>query len=420
MGALILQVILCAFMVPVFSSRPKLKFSGNAEIIKEFIEPLILSCFLKSFNNETNEHLKVHIMFIQHETNGVISTLSKDQAVAVSADESSTHAHGKIYNKDLQDSYLQVIWKNPKISESGKYFCLAYAKNSTGQDSVFQSTVTIKVLKPKADDLVQVIGQLLKRVDTLEQLLEGNETKLRGHDDRNVQIAQKFSGLEALNLQRVNDDILISTTHKTPFTSCRDVNSSDERVVVTLASGQKVMCDTKTDGGGWIIIQRRIMGYVDFYRGWKEYRDGFGDYNIGEFYLGNENIHQLTSKKPHELRIDLEFDNENYFAQYSSFLLLGEEEFYKLQIGDYSGNAGDSLAYQKNMSFSTYDRDNDNASGENCAVSYSGAWWYNACHMSNLNGDWGNDAYGKGVNWDGLTGLHDSVVFSEMKLRELD
>ncbi|KAK0065288.1 BpsFReD1, partial [Biomphalaria pfeifferi] len=51
-----------------------------------------------------------------------------------------------------------------------------------------------------------------------------------------------------------------------------------------------VMCDTKTDGGGWIIIQRRINGKVNFYRGWKEYRDGFGDYNIGEFHLGNENI----------------------------------------------------------------------------------------------------------------------------------
>ncbi|KAK0065184.1 BpFREP13.1 [Biomphalaria pfeifferi] len=79
------------------------------------------------------------------------------------------------------------------------------------------------------------------------------------------------------------------------ITSCRDVNSKDDRVVVTLASGLKVMCDTNTDGGGWIIFQRRINGKVDFYRNWQAYRDGFGDYDIGEFYLGNENIYNLTS-----------------------------------------------------------------------------------------------------------------------------
>ncbi|KAK0065208.1 BpsFReD13.1, partial [Biomphalaria pfeifferi] len=64
------------------------------------------------------------------------------------------------------------------------------------------------------------------------------------------------------------------------ITSCRDVNTKDDRVVVTLASGLKVMCDTKTDGGGWIIFQRRINGKVDFYRNWQAYRDGFGDYDI--------------------------------------------------------------------------------------------------------------------------------------------
>nr|KAI8727915.1 hypothetical protein BgiMline_033198 [Biomphalaria glabrata] len=96
--------------------------------------------------------------------------------------------------------------------------------------------------------------------------------------------------------------------------SCRDISSTKNRVMVTLNSGLQVMCDTKTDGGGWIIFQRRINGKVDFYRGWKEYRVGFGDYNIGEFYLGNENIFQLTSRRQFDLRIDLEFNNTKYFG----------------------------------------------------------------------------------------------------------
>ncbi|KAK0065332.1 BpsFReD22.2 [Biomphalaria pfeifferi] len=142
------------------------------------------------------------------------------------------------------------------------------------------------------------------------------------------------------------------------------------------------MCDTKTDGGRWIIFQR-INGKVDFYKGSKEYPDGFGDFNIGEFYLGNENIFKLTFTGQYDLRIDLEFNNKNYFAQYKDFKVLNETEKYKLKIGNYSGNAGDNLSYHNNMFFTTFDRDNDARSALNCAEDRSGAWWYAYCHKSN-------------------------------------
>ena len=38
-----------------------------------------------------------------------------------------------------------------------------------------------------------------------------------------------------------------------------------------------------------------MNGTVDFYRGWKEYRNGFGDLQA-EFWLGNEKIHQITNQ----------------------------------------------------------------------------------------------------------------------------
>ncbi|KAI8747798.1 BgiBFREP21.3 [Biomphalaria glabrata] len=202
--------------------------------------------------------------------------------------------------------------------------------------------------------------------------------------------------------------------------SCRGIIYKKERVEVTLASGLKVMCDTKTDGGGWIIFQRRINGKVDFYRGWKEYRDGFGDYNIGEFYLGNENIFSLTSTGQYDLRIDLEFNNTKYFAQYKDFKILSETEKYKLKIGKYSGNAGDELSYHNNMFFTTFDRDNDVSSSTNCAEYSSGAWWYVSCHRSNLNGLWGSTSYSKGMIWAELTGWYKSVSFTEMKIREIE
>ena len=63
-------------------------------------------------------------------------------------------------------------------------------------------------------------------------------------------------------------------------------------------------CDQTTDGGGWLVIQRRKDGWVDFYQDWERYKNGFGEDVSNEFWLGNDNLHMLTTT-PHELRVDL-------------------------------------------------------------------------------------------------------------------
>lgn len=62
---------------------------------------------------------------------------------------------------------------------------------------------------------------------------------------------------------------------------------------------------------------------------------------------------------------------------------------------------GDSLSYHNNMPFSTYNRDNDDRSGYNCAADsgLKGAWWFNNCWSSSLNGKYSNNYFAGGIKY---------------------
>ncbi|XP_062938225.1 ficolin-2-like isoform X2 [Cynocephalus volans] len=181
-----------------------------------------------------------------------------------------------------------------------------------------------------------------------------------------------------------------------------------------------VLCDMDTDGGGWTVFQRRVDGSVDFYRDWAAYKRGFGS-QLGEFWLGNDNIHALTAQGTNELRVDLvDFGGDRQFAKYASFRMASELEEYRLVLGAFvGGSAGDSLTYHNNHSFSTQDQDNDKST-QNCAERYHGAWWHFTCHLSNLNGRYlggAHDSFADGINWKSGRGYNYSYKVSEMKVR---
>ncbi|KAM6238060.1 LOW QUALITY PROTEIN: ficolin-2-like [Spheniscus humboldti] len=243
-------------------------------------------------------------------------------------------------------------------------------------------------------------------------------------------------------------------------------------------------------------VFQRVDGSVDFFD-WNSYKKGFGS-QLTKFWLRNDNIHILTSEgketangdmemavspapclqaeplrekvdvaailadlvgmegKSHscnnELRIDRrDSDNKHHFTQYMSFKILGENENYKLILGNFSGgntgkedprdklefparqgectgpfmggtardaqSTGDSLVKHKNMPFLTK---GNNAYSNNCAVTYKGAWWYHQCHNSNLNGFYHHGAhysFADGVNWQTGKGHKYSYQLSEMKFR---
>ena len=126
-------------------------------------------------------------------------------------------------------------------------------------------------------------------------------------------------------------------------TNCFDIYKSGERKsgIYTInpdGSGIiDVFCDQTTAGGGWLVFQKRLDGSVDFYQGWAEYKRGFGNLT-GEFWLGLDMIHRLTSSGKYKLRVDLEdFAGNTYFAEYDLFEVASEGEKYKLNLGSYTG-----------------------------------------------------------------------------------
>ncbi|XP_068684147.1 ryncolin-1-like [Montipora foliosa] len=244
------------------------------------------------------------------------------------------------------------------------------------------------------------------------------------------QLALLFTGIlvgttaKTSQLTEIKEAIAALKTNQTGvFKNCADVYNSGEKIngvykIDPDGLGEfEVYCDQKTAGGGWTVFQKRQDGSVDFFRAWDAYKRGFGNLN-GEFWLGLDKIHRLTVSSSNKLGVDLEDIHGNTaFAEYSSVTVASERAKYQLSLGTYSGTARDSLGYHRGQAFSTKDRDNDNYSA-NCASSYKGAWWYNNCHYSNLNGLYLNGKTdGSGMTWYYWKNSHYSVKRSEMKIR---
>ena len=177
-------------------------------------------------------------------------------------------------------------------------------------------------------------------------------------------------------------------------------------------------CDMETDGGKWMVIQKRFNNSVDFYRNWTDYVNGFGDLE-GEFWYGLEKIHCLTTREDVELRIEVGNETTpSVVWTYQLFQVGGAETNYQMTIGQGQGQGGtyDAMNHSNGAAFSTPDRDNDR-NGSNCAVMGRGAWWYGSCSNSNINAKYDyNTSNWSRLSWyDGTDYRHYTKV--AMKVR---
>ncbi|XP_077475704.1 angiopoietin-related protein 6 [Stigmatopora argus] len=193
-----------------------------------------------------------------------------------------------------------------------------------------------------------------------------------------------------------------------PWRDCQHVLESGETTtgiyLLRLQSANRLLqawCEQNHAQGGWTVIQRRQDGSVNFFRTWELYKQGFGNLD-GEYWLGLEHLYWLTKQAKYKLRVVLDdWQGRQVFAEYDSFRLEPESDWYRLRLGQYRGNAGDSLSWHNNKPFTTLDKDKDSYTG-NCAHYQKGGWWYHMCAHSNLNGVWYRGGHYRSRYQDGV------------------
>ncbi|XP_066302481.1 ficolin-2-like [Branchiostoma lanceolatum] len=221
-----------------------------------------------------------------------------------------------------------------------------------------------------------------------------------------------------------------STDNPSLMKDCDDVykaghTTSGLYTIKPAGASFRVYCEMEAGVGGWTVIQERFDGSVDFARDWETYKNGFGAF-VGEFWLGNDKINQISNAKIYLLRIELEnWSSESRYADYDRFYIEDEAAKYRLHVGAYSGTAGDGgngLSWHDGRKFSTHDQDNDDHSSYNCATSNGGrgGWWYGACDRANLNQPYkhgGGGTHNHGIEWTPWTAHRNSIKSSVMKIR---
>ena len=245
-----------------------------------------------------------------------------------------------------------------------------------------------------------------------EKVQEREDRETSGRSRRSMQFTSTFQSSDCSQQKEVPRNCYHAKMLGHSFSGVYEIDPRDG------LGSFNVSCDMQTDGGGWTVFQRRKDGSENFYRNWNEYKEGFGELH-GEFWLGLDKIHRLTATIVN-LRVDLTApDNSKAYAKYEDFTIGSEASMYVIRFGSYTGTAGDSLTYHEGMKFTTRDIDND-LDSNNCAVSYSGAWWYKHCHNSNLNGIYIYGGSGSSyVVWSGNGGFKGSTSLKkvEMKLK---
>ncbi|XP_046557428.1 fibrinogen-like protein 1 [Haliotis rubra] len=159
----------------------------------------------------------------------------------------------------------------------------------------------------------------------------------------------------------------------------------------------KVVCkmDKWTTGWAFLCARRRGAIQVNFSRTWEDYKNGFGNFGLREnYWSGLDVMHYVTNNRPHKLRVQILFQENRTNVwrnhDYLDFKVSSEQHGYNFTFSSAVppriNEAIDGLSASMGVRFSTYDIDNDNDSGGNCASIHQSGWWFTTCDGYNPTG----------------------------------
>jgi len=178
-------------------------------------------------------------------------------------------------------------------------------------------------------------------------------------------------------------------------------------------SNHKRAADSRRDDWNWVQHRKFNVSDSDEFQkaNWAQYRDGFGDQERNEWWIGLDNMHWMTVSGSWRMVVFLKGEvptNMFNFIIYDNVKIGSEEENYKLKIGSVEEKYGifeeetdDFLMYNNGVGFAT-----DRARG--CGYSFGALWWYHSgtCFRFNPNGR----------KSEVTSNMHKKIVASEIKI----
>ncbi|XP_034481349.1 fibrinogen-like protein 1 isoform X2 [Drosophila innubila] len=245
----------------------------------------------------------------------------------------------------------QIAWMEPKLEKENDHIAMIEGKEL--QIALLESKIS------ENDKLIAEIEPKIKDQDKqTEPKIENHEEHKAIIKNKDDQIAMLISDIKDINRQINKKDQTISKLNKQIQVYYKMHTKYEPKIkLIRFPSLEpfKPTWDNKIAGPGWIVIQRRTDGSISFDKNWNAWKDGFGDPN-GDFWLGLERLHRITTYQQHELYIHMVNHNmKTRFAQYNNFVVGSVDEKYELKsLGSYKGDAGDEMRACEKSVFSVY------------------------------------------------------------------
>ncbi|XP_075149952.1 uncharacterized protein LOC142224028 [Haematobia irritans] len=180
------------------------------------------------------------------------------------------------------------------------------------------------------------LNKVLSEIEILQQGLDDITKRQNDMDARLIKLTETLNGV--------------------PMEMSKSKNDLENQITTKLEDIRLGLCEATQSQ--WTTILRRQDGSVNFYRKWMEYKNGFGNPD-GDFFICLEMLHILTNgNRSQELLVVLtDYDGETRYAKYDLFRVGNESEQYAIvELGTYSGDAGDGMGWHRGKKFSTLDR----------------------------------------------------------------